>query len=444
MNNITLPVRELKTALTGLSKIISKRASLPVLHHVRVERATDGATTISATDLDALASYRFAEGSEGKAESILVPFAPLNTIVKGCGADDVIGIEKSSREHALVRYQIDGHAAEQRVESLPSDEWPPTPKINGKRVLVDGALRTALLEALQCVSTDETRHILRGAFVDVSNKRSHYIVATDGRHLFASNSFNVPIAASLIVPDHRFLTWKGFGQDGKWLLRIDPDKNDTPAYIELSSFGWTFVAKAIDGNYPNWRRVLPDPSGRKSTIKVPENALDELAAIIRKLPSDAFNHLLGLKLGRKGKLGLFSPAAGTEKLTEVSVSSVEVTGELVTVCLNRNYLLKALRFGLTEIQIQDALSAVRCADQSGRQMVIMPMRMGGVTPQTAPTQSGCSPRKTAQASPTSGNDNMPHHNKNGHQPLRPGSLPNPQLKQRKRRLKPRSRALTAL
>src|SRR6266404_7908436 len=88
MNNITLPVRELKTALAGLSRVISKRASLPVLQHARIERAADGATTISATDLDAFASYRFAEGSEGKAESILVPFESLHSIAKGCGADE--------------------------------------------------------------------------------------------------------------------------------------------------------------------------------------------------------------------------------------------------------------------------------------------------------------------------------------------------------------------
>ena len=202
MNNITLPVRELKTALTGLSKIISKRASLPVLQHVRIDRAANGAMTISATDLDAFASYRFSEGSEGNAESILVPFAPLNSIVKHCGADQTIGLEKPSRDHAVIHYEIGGHAAEQRIESLPSDEWPPPPKVKGERVLLDGTLRSALLEALKCASTDESRYTLRGAFIDVSDKRSHYVVGTDGRHLFASNSFQVPIAASVIVPDH--------------------------------------------------------------------------------------------------------------------------------------------------------------------------------------------------------------------------------------------------
>src|SRR5882672_10400081 len=84
MNKITLPVSELKTALLGLSKIISKRAVLPVLQHVRIERLADGALTISGTDLDAFTSYQFEQGGEANAESILVPFSPLHSIVKGC------------------------------------------------------------------------------------------------------------------------------------------------------------------------------------------------------------------------------------------------------------------------------------------------------------------------------------------------------------------------
>src|SRR5437762_13812549 len=89
MNQITLPVSELKTALSGLSKIIRKRAVLPVLQHVRVERQSDGALTISATDLEAFTSYRFEEGGEGNAEStILVPFSPLHSIVKGCAGKE--------------------------------------------------------------------------------------------------------------------------------------------------------------------------------------------------------------------------------------------------------------------------------------------------------------------------------------------------------------------
>jgi DNA polymerase III sliding clamp (beta) subunit (PCNA family) len=249
-------VSELKTALSGLSKIISKRAVLLVLQHVRVERLPDGASTISATDLEAFTSYRFEQGGEGNAESILVPFGHLHSIVKNCAGKETIGLEKSSGDHALIRYQIGGHQAEQQVPSLPAEEWPAVPNINGGPALLNGALRSALLEALKCASTDESRYILRGAYIDVSEKQSHYVVATDGRALYCSNSFHVPIESSVIIPDHRFLGWKELAQDGDWALRFESD-NGKPVFVEISSYRWTFVCKSIEGNFPNWRQVLP-------------------------------------------------------------------------------------------------------------------------------------------------------------------------------------------
>ena len=400
MNQITLPANELKTALSGLSKIITKRAVLPVLQHVRLERLADGALTISATDLEAFASYRFEQGRQGNAESILVPFTSLHSIVKGCAGKENIDLEKSSVDKVLIRYQIGGHQAEQQVPSLPVEEWPPPPRINGERVLLNGALRSALLEALRCASTDETRYVLRGAYIDVSEKQSHYVVATDGRHLYSSNSFHVPIGNSVIIPDHRFLGRKELAQDGDWAFRLELDKGQ-PAFIEISSYRWTFVHKAIEGTFPNWRQVLPDLSGFKTRIKIPASALDELVEIVTKLPTDGINHPIGIKLSREGKVILFGRAAGTDKFTEAGFSAAEAKGDPVTICLNRNYLIKALRFGLGEIQIADSLSPIRCSDESGRQMIIMPIRLDGVTPSTQPS----SPVPTeAQASATNKNE----------------------------------------
>jgi DNA polymerase III sliding clamp (beta) subunit (PCNA family) len=411
MNQITLPVSELKTALSGISKIISKRAVLPVLQHVRVERLSDGALTISATDLEAFTSYRFEEGGEGNAESILVPFTPLHSIVKGCGGKENIGLEKSRGDHTLIRYQIGGQEAEQQVPSLPADEWPAVPKINGERVLLNGALRSALLEALKCASSDETRYILRGAYIDVSEKQSHYIVGTDGRHLYSSNSFHVSIETSVIIPDHRFLAWKELAQDGDWALRVELDK-DQPTFVEISSYRWTFIHKAIEGTFPNWRQVLPDPSGFKSSIKIPASALDDFIEVVTKLPCDGLNHPIGLKLGPEGKLILFGQATGTDKFTEAAFSAVEAKGGPVTVCLNRNYLIKALRIGLTEIQIADSLSPIRCSDQSGRQVIIMPIRLDGVT-SNAPTQPSSPAPIQAQSSTTQENEMQNTHRSNG-------------------------------
>lgn len=192
------------------------------------------------------------------------------------------------------------------------------------------------------MSTDETRYVLRGAYVDVSEELSNYVVATDGKHLYSSNSFHVPLKTSVIIPDHRFLAWKGFSQDGDWVLRVEVDKG-TPVFVEITSYRWTFETKAIEGTFPNWRQVLPELSGLKTTITIPANALDEFAEIIGKLPSDSINHTVGLKLDQRGKLVLFARAGGTDKPTEVGFSAVEVTGKPVTVLLNRNYLFDNTR-----------------------------------------------------------------------------------------------------
>jgi DNA polymerase III sliding clamp (beta) subunit (PCNA family) len=384
MNKITLPVSELKTAFSGLSKIISKRTTLPVLQHVRVERLSDGALTISATDLEAFTSYRFEQNREGNAESILVPFSPLHSIIKGCAGKENIGLEKLTGDRIAIRYPIGGQETEQQIPSLPAEEWPATPQINGGRVLLNGALRSAVLEALKCASTDETRYVLRGAYIDVSEKGSHYVVGTDGRHLYSSNSFHIPIETSVIIPDHRFLGWKELTQDGDWSLRVESD-NGKPVFVEISSYRWSFVCKAIEGNFPNWRQVLPDSSGFKTSIRVPASALDDLAEVVTKLPSDGVNHPIGVKIDPQHRVILFGRADGTDKFTEAGFIAAEAKGDPVTICLNRNYLIKALRIGLTEIQIADSLSPIRCSDQSGRQMIIMPIRLDGVPP-NSPTQ----------------------------------------------------------
>jgi DNA polymerase III sliding clamp (beta) subunit (PCNA family) len=385
MKNITLPANELKTAVAGLNKIISKRTTLPVIGFVRIERVQAGGITISATDLDAFASYQFENASEGEPESVLVPFASLNTILKGAGPDETIAFEKLDANQVGIRYSIAGQAAQQRVASLPSEEWPPMPSVTGEPILFDGALRAALLEAIQCTSADESRYVLQGACIDVSGKQGHCIVGTDGRHLYSFNSFKIPLKDSVIVPAHRFLAWKPFAQDGDWTLRVG-GKAAESNWIQFQSFRWSFAAKAIEGQFPNWRQVLPNPKDFKTTIRLQPTATAELINLIGKLPAEGPNYALGIKT-HGGKLTLSGQATEVDEPTQVQFEHAETTGEPATVSLNRNYLLKALRFGLNEIQIQDGMSPVRCIDQAGRQIIIMPVRPAVVSSGPQPTNS---------------------------------------------------------
>ena len=89
---ITLPVAELKPALIGLGKIISRRATLPVLGHVLVQRNPDGWTTLTATDLDSTVRVRLEQPATGEPATLLVPFADLQKTVKSCKPGEEISV----------------------------------------------------------------------------------------------------------------------------------------------------------------------------------------------------------------------------------------------------------------------------------------------------------------------------------------------------------------
>ena len=55
---IKLPVAELKTAFGGLTKVISRHTTLPVLGMIHVERDRQGWVHLTGTDLDTFLTFR--------------------------------------------------------------------------------------------------------------------------------------------------------------------------------------------------------------------------------------------------------------------------------------------------------------------------------------------------------------------------------------------------
>lgn len=79
MNQITLPVSELKQAFTGLSRVIQRKATLPVLQTLKLSRNDEGHVSLSATDLDAFVTYRLDAYGGGAAFVTAAEIKTLNT-----------------------------------------------------------------------------------------------------------------------------------------------------------------------------------------------------------------------------------------------------------------------------------------------------------------------------------------------------------------------------
>jgi len=401
-NVIALPVNELKTALTGLGKIIGRRTTLPVLSSVRVARNDAGTITLEGTDLDSTALFTLTEKNEGPAAQLLVPFERLQKAVKQSNGRVELSLNK--KDEVTVRTFWRDTPIEEKVHVPYIDDFPVVPKVEGDGIKLDQSFRDTLKQALECASEDESRIIINSVYLDVEDKQGHYLVSTNGRILFSANSFHFGLKESLILPTRKFLSWNGWWTEGEALLAFKaPAKGNEPRWIKISADQWTFTTRGVEGKFPLWKNVVPGEQVNTRII-IPPGAIAGVLEIIARLPGeDMPNRNLALNVARNT---LVLQGRSKESGTPVAVPVVEaeVEGKSVVIALNRDYLTKALRFGLNEINIIDELSPL-VATNGGKRMIIMPIRLDGpvsTKPQpqpkpAAPTTTTSTATKTTPA-----------------------------------------------
>jgi len=399
---ITLPVAELKPVLTGLTKVISKRTMLPVLGYVRIARTSNGAIELAATDLDVSAIATLPTPTQGEPTSLLIPFEDLQNVTKSCSRSDSLIVTLVDKQRAAIKFPVANQVIEHRCESPPVEEFPTIAEIRETSVVLNESVRRAISEALQCASDDPTRLILMGAYIDVSKPKAHYVVGTDGRHLFSSNSFAIPLAESILIPSHRFIEWKEFNADGDWALKLAKPEKDGPLQFEITSNHWRFIARSIEGNYPNWRQVVPSSEATQTTIEVKPESVEAILQTIARMPNhDPVHHTLGLE-AKGSQVRLLGKSAQEDTWTRVEIPGAKAKGADLMIKLNRHLLAKALRFGLTRIEIIDSLSPLKFSE-GGRQMVVMPVRPDAVPPPQSATPPAEPDSADAQPEPIAPN-----------------------------------------
>ena len=401
---IVIPVCDLKAALPGLSKIVGRSRTLPVLQSVRVSRDAEGKVSLMATDLDAFATYTVKEPQSGPAMEILLPLDQLTKTAKGMKAEGTITLIPDGKEKVKLWYSIGGNQVRQTVNALPADEFPPVPKVNQPPLPLEPGFGLALPQALECCSEDSTRAILKGACLDVRESKLHYVVGTNGRCLFSANSFCFDLKKSVIIPDSKFLEWPDLLDEEPASLSVEPGEEPQPAkdgkpaqdgtagWVKLESGRWTFITKEIYGEFPNWKQVVPITDGRWTRISLSDEAIKQLILVTPNLPGDdGLNHPVRLRITAQ-YLNIEGRNRDDEDWTSIPVDAV-VKGRPVTIALNRRYLLNALRFGLNEFEVEDPLSPV-VFSKGGKKMIIMPVNLDGpkVTGPTPAAASSEQPR----------------------------------------------------
>lgn len=391
---IEIPISQLKSILPGLAKVTGRSSTLPVLQCIKASLDRAGKEiTLQAHSLDEVATVRLPNPANGLSGEVLVPLDMLTRIVKGCGADQSIRL-LGTKQETKIRYPVAGSFVDRAVTHIPVAEWPEVKNISQEPFDLDDAIKEALKQAMECASEESSRYVLNGACLDVRDKDAHYVVGTDGRHLFSANTFAFKLPEPLIVPTRKFVVCPGFINDGPWKLRMLPgikvDPNDkkadkskeAPPWLQIESEHWSYVAQAIDGQYPNWKQAVPTDTTGWTEIVLQPGAVETILDAIPLLPgNEAIDRGVTLVAGN----GLALRARGKDQSdwTTINVPDVSVAGKAVEVALNRTYLLQALRFGLNRIQARGLDPVI--FSNGGKMMVVMPLRIQApVEPAPAP------------------------------------------------------------
>ena len=364
--NLTIPRSELKEALAGLAKVVNARANLPILACVRLDAA--GQTVrLTGTSIDQTATYTITVAESVPAPvSVLIPLAELQAVLKTAqGANVEI---EPGKDAVTITATVAGQGIGRRVETPDLKDWPELAAAADTKPVEPGFL-ASLRQALTFASSDDSRPLLKSAYLDVEAKAGHRIVATDSRRLSVFPCETLPLAESVIVPSTKFLNWTKLEGD----TRIGFGKG----VFTLVCGKWSYTTKLVEGQYPRWSQVVPAYGGDR-TLELSEEDAAMLIKALPGLPAYDNSHEAVVLRMEGDAVRVFSRQVSKSPESAIRLETSQHTGRgTFSIGLNREFFREALQAGFRYWEFQDAVSPLlgrlTKADK-GAIHVLMPVR----------------------------------------------------------------------
>ena len=268
--------------LDGLQKVqhvVSSRTTLPILSNVLMV-AKEGRIQFTTTDLD-VGITGSVEAQIDKEGATTLPAKRLVSIVRELPASEV-EVSVDSKNHASIRCGPSFF----KIIGLSEAEFPPLPNFQGSKEfrIPQQVLRDGLRKTSYAISSDETRYVLNGIFASFRDGKMT-LVATDGRRLAmvdsdlefpASHETDVIIPTKAVQELQRLL-----GETGDVIVKL------TDNQISFAIGDNLLASKLIEGNYPNYRQVIPGDALER--VIIAREALLDTVKRVSLLASDKSN-----------------------------------------------------------------------------------------------------------------------------------------------------------
>ena len=363
---ITCAKDELAQALGVVSRALSTRTSVQILSGILLE-ARAGELRLAATDMELSLRASLTAQIEGDG-SIVLPGKTLVDIARLLPGDEVM-IEHKPAESVV---HVTAGTASYTLNTYNPEDFPRLPELEA--VSTFSVERESLLETIQRVaraaSRDESRPVLTGVLVQFGGGKLT-MAATDSYRLAVKET-----TFSGAVPDLEAIVP---GRALQELARVAGSGDEVEIGVQenqvlFSTDGVWLTTRRIDGQFPNYRQLLPESFEHELTLP-----RVELLEVIRRA-SVMIQRATPLQL--RFAEGELTVIARTHEVGESQESlPVAYTGDVLEIGFNADFL----RDGLELLDSDDVrvklISPLRPAVIQGEgddfTYLVMPIRLPG-------------------------------------------------------------------
>jgi DNA polymerase-3 subunit beta len=359
-NNLT---KEISIA----QEIISSKNALSILSNVLME-AENNTLTIKATDLKV-----------GFETSIPVDISVPGSTTIYC--DKFLSILRSLPDGDIEFELKDGKLYIKplfkkinfQLKSIASEQYPEMQKISDESffVMPQSDLIEMIGQTIFAVSDDETRYFMNGVYLE-NIEGNLIMVATDGRRLSyikkSTGGTVQPFSGVIIPPKVLQLVSKQSSGEGTIQVAV------TEKSIFFKFDNQTISSSLIEGQFPNYNRVIPDSQSFEIIVR-----RDELVEAVKRV---------SLLVENKSRRIFLNITSGMIELnseeSEIGVATEEIEcvyeGSDLVIALNYSYLtdpLRVIRDDNIKIMFTESNKAitVQPAEEADYFHIVMPMQL---------------------------------------------------------------------
>ena len=356
------------SALQQVVRVIQPQNTMAIATGIQLE-ADNSRLQLSATDLSnhILAEIPCEVSEPGY---IVLPASTLNDLIHRL---PTATFELSTNSHtgrASIRYGrntavINGFGQ----DMLP--EFPQIPQEHNQAItLAPGTLASLSRELLFACSKDDSRPVLKGVYMKITTGKL-VLVATDGSRL--SHSW-LPIPDYLDVEQSIVISPKLLSEGSRLNVTESLTLKFGSGLIELSAPRLTFTGRLLDGQYPDYDRVIPNDYVTQCRVPTADlrGAIERVSLIAAKDRSTPIRFRV--------ESGILELSAEAQEIGQAKeILDCPTNGQDIDILFNPAYILDAVKsLDSEELVIEfsglQSPAKIRSTDQSSYFHILLPLR----------------------------------------------------------------------